>query len=89
MRTAASNQKNAPVQPIGFSENEKHVLTLIAGGKTGEEIADSLYLTPAAIEAIRLQMISRVKAKNIFGVITYTIQTGIIDPSHICEPFML
>lgn len=72
-----------------FSEREKQILEMIAQGMTSKEIADALRLSENTVESHRKRMISRIEAKNIFGVFHYTISRGILEPTVFGDPYLL
>lgn len=72
-----------------FSDREKQILEMIAKGMTSREISDELGLSENTVETHRKRMISRIEAKNIFGVFHYTISRGILEPTVFGDPYLL
>lgn len=72
-----------------FSDREKQILEMIARGMTSREISDELGLSENTVETHRKRMISRIEAKNIFGVFHYTISRGILEPTVFGDPYLL
>lgn len=62
---------------IHFDEREKQIMRLICEEKTSQEIADLLFLSVRTVEWHRLNLVKKIGARNIAGVIIYAIKTGI------------
>jgi len=66
-------------KPMYISKREKEVLQLIAKGLTNNEIADKLFLSPLTVDSHRKNLIAKLGVKNTAEMISYAINTGIIE----------
>ncbi len=62
-----------------LTEREKDVLKLIAQEFTTQEIADQLFISTNTVETHRKNLLSKLNAKNIAGLVKFAIQTGLIS----------
>lgn len=58
---------------------EKEVLRLVADGKTTQEIAAMLHLSPKTVEKHRANMMRKLDLHNIVELIKYAVRKGLID----------
>jgi two-component system, NarL family, response regulator NreC len=74
--------KNRQCFSSAFSEREQEVIRLICQEYSSKEIAAHLLTTPKTIEATREKIREKIKARNLAGIITYAIRSGIykIEP---------
>jgi len=63
----------------GLSPREREVLTLIAEGKTNQEIATALYLSVNTVQTHRAHIMEKLNMHNRTELIKYAIQKGLID----------
>lgn len=61
-----------------LTEREKDVLKLIAQEFSTKEIADKLFISPNTVETHRKNLMSKINAKNIAGLVKFALQTGLI-----------
>ncbi len=59
-----------------LSTREKEVLTLLAEGKSSQEIADLLYISMRTVEHHRASINKKLKIKNIVDLVKYAIRKG-------------
>jgi DNA-binding NarL/FixJ family response regulator len=59
-----------------LSTREKEVLTLLAEGKSSQEIADLLYISLRTVEHHRASINKKLKIKNIVDLVKYAIHKG-------------
>lgn len=64
---------------ISLKKHELEILTLIAQEFTTPEIATKMNLSPKTIENYRGILMEKIGAKNIAGLVTYAIRSGIIE----------
>ena len=62
----------------GLSERERQVLTLIAEGKTSQEVADELFLSVNTIQTHRSHIMEKLNLHNRAELIRYAIRKGLI-----------
>lgn len=62
-----------------LTEREKEVLKLISLELTTQEIADKLFISPNTVETHRKNLMSKLHAKNIAGLVKFALQTGLIS----------
>lgn len=79
-----SDTTNTLDQLQNLTSREREVLYLSAQGKKASEIAGQLYVSRRTVEAQRASMMRKLGLKNQSGLITFTIQKGILAP----EPSM-
>lgn len=65
----------------GLSPREREVLTLIAQGRTNQEIADSLFLSVNTVQTHRAHIMEKLNMHNRTELIKYAIQKGLLDPN--------
>ncbi len=68
------------LQPHGLTEREKQVLTLIAEGLTGREIAEKLCLSEKTVNTHRANIMEKLKIHNRAELVKYAIREGLIQP---------
>ncbi len=64
-----------------FSDKELKVIKLICEELTNKEIAEKLNLSKRTVEGYREQILEKINAKNIVGVVLYAIKNKIIHVS--------
>ena len=67
------------IEAVQLTDREKEVLKLIALEYTTPEIADKLFISINTVESHRKNLMSKLKAKNIAGLVKFALQTGIIS----------
>jgi two-component system response regulator NreC len=65
----------------GLSPREREVLTLVAQGKTNQEIAADLFLSVNTVQTHRAHIMEKLNLHNRTELIKYAIQKGLIDPT--------
>ena len=76
-KNPASKIQNPELQQL--TEREKDVLKLIAAEFSTKEIADKLFISPNTVETHRKNLLSKLKAKNLAGLVKYAVQMGLAD----------
>lgn len=61
-----------------FSNREKEVLALLAGGFSTRDIAAKLFITEKTVETHRKNMVDKAKVKNTVQLVTYAIKRGLL-----------
>ena len=81
--TVMSNLHKKPaeqkIESAHLTEREKDVLRLIAQEFSTKQIADKLFISANTVETHRKNLMSKLNAKNIAGLVKFAIQTGIIN----------
>lgn len=62
-----------------FSERELEVIKLICNETTTEDIADTLLETRGNIEMLKKNILTKIKAKSVSGMVLYAIQNGLYE----------
>lgn len=62
----------------GLSERELEVLIMVASGLTTKQIAKKLFLSPRTVEKHRASFMQKLHLKNIYELIQYALQKGLI-----------
>jgi two-component system, NarL family, response regulator NreC len=62
----------------GLSERERQVLTLVAEGRTSQQIADQLYLSVNTVQSHRAHIMEKLKLQNRAELIRYALRKGFI-----------
>jgi DNA-binding NarL/FixJ family response regulator len=76
---ACDSEPLASVDP-GLSKREREILTLIAEGSTSKEIANKLSISVQTVEAHRSNLMSKLKVRNMAGMVLYAARTGMVKP---------
>ncbi|WP_316670250.1 response regulator transcription factor [uncultured Propionibacterium sp.] len=63
-----------------LTDREREVLALIADGRSGKEIADSLFLSEKTVENHRSRILTKLGLTNRVQLTRYAIRVGLIDP---------
>ncbi|MBW2569728.1 MAG: response regulator transcription factor [Deltaproteobacteria bacterium] len=74
LRSASSLASGSPL-----TDREREVLQLIAEGKTGKDIAEMLFVSPATIDTHRRNIMRKLSIHTIAGLVKYAIQNKIIS----------
>jgi len=67
------------VEAAHLTEREKDVLKLIAQEYNTQEIAAKLFISTNTVETHRKNLLSKLQAKNIAGLVKFAIQTGLVS----------
>ncbi len=62
----------------GLSERERQVLTLVAEGRTSQQIADELFLGISTVQTHRAHIMEKLKLQNRSELIRYALRKGLI-----------
>lgn len=69
-----------PVRPrVQLTRREKDILRLILEERTTQEIADSLFISQNTVETHRKNLMSKLGARNLAGLVRYAIEQGLLD----------
>lgn len=62
---------------IRLTRREKEITKLIVEGKTSQEIADILYISPRTVEAHRANLMQKLGLKNTAALVRYAVANGL------------
>lgn len=82
MRAVAAGAGREPDQtPLAdLSEREREVLTLIGRGRTNDEIATDLFLSPATARTYVSRLLGKLQARDRAALIVLAYETGLVSP---------
>jgi two-component system, NarL family, response regulator NreC len=78
LRRAESGEEQGPLDTL--SEREREVLRLIAEGRTSQEIAQLLVLSPHTVQTHRDHIMEKLNLHRKADLIRYAIRKGLVDP---------
>jgi RNA polymerase sigma factor (sigma-70 family) len=62
-----------------LSPREREILQLVAEGKTSQEIAESLSISPKTVDTYRSRLMDKIGVEDLAGLIKFAIQHGVIS----------
>ena len=62
-----------------LSQREEEILKLIAKEYTAQEIAEELFISQHTVNTHRKNLLAKLNAKNIAGLVKYALQNGLLD----------
>ena len=62
-----------------LSPREREILQLVAEGKTSQEIAEKLSISPKTVDTYRSRLMHKIGVEDIAGLIKFAIQHGVIS----------
>jgi DNA-binding NarL/FixJ family response regulator len=72
---------HAPARdPTQLTQREREVLQLIAEGRTMQEIASVLAISPKTVETHRYRLMDRLNIHHVAGLVRYALRTGLVQP---------
>ena len=77
----SSNGGKHPAPTTALSPREKEILTLIASGDSTKEIAAKLHIGVGTVETHRAHLLSKLKVRNVAGLVGYAFRSGLIRVS--------
>ncbi|HEU0296375.1 MAG TPA: response regulator transcription factor [Anaerolineales bacterium] len=81
--TEASFQKSESsmeVSPLeALSPREREILQLVAEGKTSQEIAERLSISPKTVDTYRSRLMHKIGVEDMVGLVKFAIQHGVIS----------
>lgn len=63
----------------GLTKRELEILQKIADGKTSQEIADLLFISPRTVDTHRANLIQKLGVKNSAGLVRYAIENQLVE----------
>lgn len=67
------------LETVELSSREKEILTLVAQGFTAAEIAEKAFISLNTVNTHRQNLLSKLNAKNLVGLVKYAIENGYVD----------
>ena len=68
------------VSPLeALSPREREILQLVAEGKTSQEIAERLSISPKTVDTYRSRLMHKIGVDDVAGVVKFAIQHGVIS----------
>ncbi|MDP3952278.1 response regulator transcription factor [Microbacterium sp.] len=80
MRAAASRIVTDRTRLDGLSEREIEVLTLVGRGRTNDEIAADLFLSPATARTYVSRLLGKLAARDRAALVVMAYETGLVSP---------
>ncbi|HEX2325993.1 MAG TPA: response regulator transcription factor [Chloroflexota bacterium] len=66
--------------PTQLTQREREVLQLIAEGRTMQEIATVLAISPKTVETHRYRLMDRLNIHHVAGLVRYAMRVGLVQP---------
>ena len=79
LQNLAKKPNEQKLEEVHLTEREKEVLKLITQEYNTQEIATALFISVNTVETHRKNLLSKLHAKNIAGLVKFAIQTGLIS----------
>lgn len=77
VRQAVSGHESSDNDTIRLTRREKEITKLIVDGKTSQEIADVLFISPRTVEAHRANLMQKLGLKNTAALVRYAVANGL------------
>lgn len=78
IRTAQDGYDGKSMNTPRLTRREKEILQKIAEGKTSQEIADVLFISPRTVDTHRANLIQKLGVKNSAGLVRYAIERNLL-----------
>ena len=73
-------ESSIEVNPLGvLSMREREILQLVAEGKTSQEIAERLSISPKTVDTYRSRLMHKIRVEDMAGLVKFAIQHGVIS----------
>lgn len=79
VRSAQYNQDNKENDAPNLTKRETEILQKIADGKTSQEIAEILFISPRTVDTHRANLIQKLGVKNSAGLVRYAIENQLVE----------
>ncbi len=82
LTNASSQHLEAPIEvsPLEMlSSREREILQLVAEGKTSQEIAERLSISPKTVDTYRSRLMHKISVEDMAGLVKFAIQHGVIS----------
>jgi two-component system, NarL family, response regulator NreC len=68
------------ISPLeALSPREREILQLVAEGKTSQEIAERLSISPKTVDSYRSRLMHKIRVEDMAGLVKFAIQNGVIS----------
>ena len=75
-----NSETSIGVSPLEtLSSREREILQLVAEGKTSQEIAERLSISPKTVDTYRSRLMHKIGVEDMAGVVKFAIQHGVIS----------
>jgi len=75
----SQNNLSSLKQPVeNLTDREEEVLKLIAEGFSNKEIGNKLFISHRTVDSHRTNLMKKLNANNIAGLISYAIKNGLV-----------
>lgn len=78
MKDLHKKPSEVKIELVQLTKREKEVLILIAQEFSTRQIADKLFISQNTVETHRKNLMSKLKVKNLAGLVKFALQTGLI-----------
>lgn len=79
VRSAQFNLDSKDHDAPGLTKRETEILQKIADGKTSQEIAEILFISPRTVDTHRANLIQKLGVKNSAGLVRYAIENQLVQ----------
>lgn len=77
---AGASKKRRGSNPLEkLSSRELEVLQLVAEGKTSQEIAELLSISPKTVDTYRSRLMGKINVKDITGLVKFAVRNGVVS----------
>jgi DNA-binding NarL/FixJ family response regulator len=78
VKRAQYGKKDNITESPRLTRREKEILEQITEGKTSQEIADQLFISPRTVDTHRANLIQKLGVKNVTGLVRYAIEKELL-----------
>jgi DNA-binding NarL/FixJ family response regulator len=79
LQNISKKETDKKLDEVHLTDREKDVLKLIAQEYSTQEIATTLFISVNTVETHRKNLLGKLQAKNIAGLVKFAIQTGLVS----------
>jgi DNA-binding NarL/FixJ family response regulator len=76
LRNLEASLEFSPLETL--SPREREILQLVAEGKTSQEIAERLSISPKTVDTYRSRLMRKIGVEDMAGLVKFAIQHGVI-----------
>lgn len=78
VKSAQHKESDDVTESPHLTRREKEILVQITEGKTSQEIADQLFISPRTVDTHRANLIQKLGVKNVTGLVRYAIEKDML-----------
>lgn len=82
----AEGTPQSPKPDVPLTRREKEILTLVAAGKTNQQIADHLFISPRTVDTHRTNIMQKLGIHDLANLVRYAIEHGITTEGEVQPP---